>query len=233
VAGTGCAQYYADTEEFLIPAPGLTDLDMAVAEPLTVAIDAVEEAEVPVGGRVVVIGAGPIGLMVAKVAKSRGALKVIVADLSESVAKLKLAKKWNIDEVIEVDKTSLVDKILELIPEGADSVIVTAPPPVLPQAIRICTYGGKIAVLGTDHRGKQVVEIDVNKFHFQNIAIKGACNCPIFRFPVAFDMLRSKFIDSAELVSHTFPLPETGKAFDTAMNKRREVIKVAVICNQE
>jgi len=120
-----------------------------------------------------------------------------------------------------VDEEDLVETVLG----GVDSVLITAPPSVLNDAISICAFGGTIAIIGTDHSGKQHVTLDVNRFHFKNIAIRGAYNCPVLRFPLAFNLLRSKVINADKLVSHTFPLVETQAAFDAALNKQDEIIK--------
>lgn len=220
----GAAEFYCDEEDFFLPYHDLTPVEAALAEPLTVAIDLVEEADVSLGDEVLLLGAGPIGLMAARVAQLRGARRVFVADLSESVAKLDVGRRWGC-EVIETGRQDLVSAIRAAAPDGVDAVILTAPPALLPTAIEACAFGATVAIIGTAYGGHEQVTINVNRFHFQNIRIQGANNCPVLRFPLAFDLMRRKAVDALELVSHTFPLTQAQAALELALNRRGEIIK--------
>jgi L-iditol 2-dehydrogenase len=209
----GAAEFYCDDEDSFQGYEGLTHVEAAQAEPLTVALDAVAEAGVSLGDEVLVLGAGPIGLMAARVAQLRGARRVFLADLSDCVAKLELGGRWGC-EVVEADRQDLVSAIRAVAPDGVDAAIVTAPPHVLPAAIEACAFGATVAIIGTAYEGAENVTVNVNRFHFSNIRLQGANNCPVLRFPLAFELMKTKAVNVSELVSHRFPLVEAQTAFD-------------------
>lgn len=224
----GAAEFYCDEEDFFLPYEGVTPVEAALAEPLTVAIDAVAEAGVSLGDEVLVLGAGAIGLMAAKVAQLRGARRVLAADLSESVAKLETARRWGC-EILETDREDLASAVRAVAPDGVDAVVLTAPPALLPTAIEACAFGATVALIGTAHGGGENVTLNVNRFHFRNIRLQGANNCPVLRFPLAFDLMKRKAIEVSELVSHTFPLAQAQAAFDLTLKRRGEIVKAVLL----
>ena len=223
----GAAEFVCHSEDFWLRYDGLTETQAALAEPLTVAIDLVDEASVRLGDTALVIGAGPIGLMAGRLCQLRGAQRVAVAELSACQARIGLARSWGF-EVIESDRQELAPAVRELAPDGADAVLVTAPPAVLPTAIQCCAFGATVALIGTAYGGAECVTLDVNDFHFRNIRIQGANNCPVLRFPLAFDLMRSSAIDVEALVTHEFPLEEVQRAFQAASAETVDVVKVVV-----
>src|SRR5215216_602887 len=77
--GKGYAEYVAVKAEYCFPA-GTVLLELALAEPLACAVNAVEMADVSLGDDVVIIGAGFMGNLVQKLVALRGPRQVIVAD---------------------------------------------------------------------------------------------------------------------------------------------------------
>ena len=223
----GAAELACDPEDFWLPRDGLTPAQGAVAEPLTVAIDLVEEGGVSLGDVVVLFGAGPIGLMAGRLSQLRGAGCVVMVELSRAVAKIELARAWGL-EVIEADAEDVPAAVRGVAPDGADVVLVTAPPAVLPTAIGCCAFGATVALIGTAYGGAEQVTLDVNEFHFRNVRIQGANNCPVLRFPMAFDLLAQGAVDVEALISHELPLAETQDALDLARDHPDEVIKIVV-----
>jgi L-iditol 2-dehydrogenase len=109
-------------------------------EPLAVAVWAVQRAQVRLGHRVLVTGAGPIGLLVAQVARAAGATEVIVTDLNDD--RLAVATELGATRVINTGSTPLddleVDRVIEC----------TAVPAVLWSAIRTVRPRGRVTVVG-------------------------------------------------------------------------------------
>jgi len=216
-------------EKFAVPADGISALEGTLAEPLTVAIDVVEEACLPLGGELVVLGTGPIGLMAIRVAQQQGAGKIYAVDLAASEAKLTLAGEWGADAIVRADAEDVVERIRSESPQGVDSVIVTGPPNILPTAIELCAQGATIAIIGTDWSGRQFVNIDVNAFHLRKVRIQGAYNAPILRMPLAFDLLRKKIIDADQIYTHRFLMAQVPQAFEAVTRERSRLIKAAIL----
>jgi L-iditol 2-dehydrogenase len=94
------ARYVAHDEEFCYPLPDqLSDDAGALLEPLSVAVWASWKAGLAVGQRVIVTGAGPIGLLTAAVARAAGAVEVVVTDTVQ--ARLELAEKMGATSVVD------------------------------------------------------------------------------------------------------------------------------------
>ncbi|MDF7626742.1 2,3-butanediol dehydrogenase [Lactobacillaceae bacterium L1_55_11] len=122
----GFAPYVNVPEKNLYPLPADFSLRLAATiEPTAVAVQAIKEADLKFGQKVVIFGAGPIGVLVAAAAKAAGATKIVVVDLSD--VRLEKAQQMGATDVInpsQVDDT--IAAIHELIPGGADATFEVA-----------------------------------------------------------------------------------------------------------
>jgi len=187
------------------------DLDYTIAsltEPLAVALTSVLNAEIPLGGSVVVLGNGPLGLMAAKIAKLRGAGFTAITGLSASSemekARFRIAPDFGCDLAIESLKESVEESIKKLFPKGVDRVIVTSPPQSIYDALKIIRFGGIISFFGLHFGGKNKIEVDINDLIFRKITLRPTFAEPAINFPVSFRLLRDKLIDGQKLMTHTF-----------------------------
>ena len=100
--------------------------EACILEPMGVAADLILTADIHLNDDVLLLGAGPIGLMAMQMAKKSGARHIYVAQHSGSKARVDLACKFGADDVIFTDKENL-----EKYPfprGGVDKVLVTSPP---------------------------------------------------------------------------------------------------------
>ena len=146
----GCAQdFFITTTDKIVPlADTLTYWQGALVEPTAVAVHSTGRAPDLKGQNVVVLGAGPIGNLVAQVARCRGAKKTLITDLSDF--RLEIAKKCGIEETSNAAKESLKDAAKRVFgDEGFDiafeAVGVEA---TMDAAIDTIQKGGAIVVLG-------------------------------------------------------------------------------------
>jgi 2-desacetyl-2-hydroxyethyl bacteriochlorophyllide A dehydrogenase len=148
----GFAEYVATGARETILIPDKLDLQTAaLVEPLAVSIHAVRVADVKAGSRVMVIGAGPIGLTVALWARFFGARDVVVSELASS--RSALAKKMGATGVIQPDPAAGAEQLLEqFIDEagGPPDVIFecVGAPGLLQQCIEMAPQRGKIVPVG-------------------------------------------------------------------------------------
>jgi L-iditol 2-dehydrogenase len=227
---TGFAEYIAVHRRATLPYTGISPEAAAIVEPLGVALDVTNVADIRIGDNVAVIGPGPIGLMAVKMARLRGASNVLLAGNSHSKARLKAGLELGANHVVEVDCVNLTDYVKEFFPRGIDRVIVTSPPKTLLDAIEIANFGGIIAYIGIDYNGPEMVTFDVNKIHFKKLQIRASHAIPNTLFPVAVDLLARKVIDPDTVISHVFKLDDIQQAFDVAANDKASAIKVVVRC---
>jgi len=176
----------------------LTDEQVVLVEPMGVALDLVKTADIKLTQDVLVMGLGPIGLMAARMAKLCGARYVYATELPACKAKIALAKKWGVDEVIEPDK-------VESYPfpaGGVDHVLVTAHPSVLPAAFNICNRGGIVSFLAIAYGDDRMVSLDTCYIHEKKLQLRASNASPALYFPECLRMIESGAVDTATLITH-------------------------------
>lgn len=189
--------------------PAGLDLRTAVlAEPLSVAIHAVRQAGAGAvdGKRVLVTGAGPIGLLVVAALRDAGAAGVIAVDLHETP--LTLATQVGATSTIQVGETSWPDEIDVAIEASGTAA-----------GLRTCLErvrrGGTVVQVGTLPPGDTAFAGNV--LMTRELTLTGA-----FRFDHEFDAaiaLLASGLQVAPIVTHTFPLGDAVTAFELASDR--------------
>jgi L-iditol 2-dehydrogenase len=205
----GMGQYLSVLRNSLVKFEGLDFVPASLTEPLAVSLASVINADIPIGGSVVVLGNGPLGLMSAMLARTRGAGFIAIsghpADTPLHTARLRAAEKAGFDMVIQSGKESLEERIKGRFPAGVDRVIVSAPPENMPDALKIVRFGGTVTFYGLHLGGKSVVPIDVNDLVFRKITLVPTFAEPAINFPVSLRLLKEGLIDPQALITHAFP----------------------------
>ena len=100
------ADYFIGSQEHMFRLPDKVSYEKgALTEPLAVAVHACKRAEIGLGDRVLVIGAGAIGIMIAAVCRKAGAAEVVISDLSTS--RLAMAEKLGATHIVNAGKEDL------------------------------------------------------------------------------------------------------------------------------
>ena len=214
---------------------GLDYVSASLTEPLAVSLTSVLNAEIPLGGSVVVLGPGPLGLMAARLAKLRGAAFVAItglpADTPREKARLDLARKFGCDTVIETGKQSLEDVIKSQFPSGVDRVIVSSPPESLPDAFKVIRFGGIITFFGLHFGGKSKISLDVNDMIFRKITLRPTFAEPAINFPESLRLLREGLVDASALVTHTFGFEKAKEIMGAIINGSQPIVKAVMLPN--
>jgi L-iditol 2-dehydrogenase len=222
--GLGFAEEMIAPAQCAVPYEGMKPEIACLSEPLGVAIDVLRLSDVGVDANVLVIGAGPIGLMIAQLVKRRGARRLFVADVKRQVRRLALAKQFGADDVVTVDETP-VSKFQYGCP--IDRILVTAPPPALPETFDLAAKGGIVTFIGLGEGDKATCSFDANKFHFKKLQLRASFAAPAMFTPLALTYLKEGVIDGEALISHRFPLADIAKAVRTA--NEANAVKVVVM----
>lgn len=228
--GDAFAEYVCKGEEFWFPVPDLSPEEAALLEPLTVALEMVRDGAVSFGSRVLLQGAGPIGLMALRLCKLIGAEKVYVSHPATSTARRKLAEEWGAEVVICPYEEDLVARMRALEPAGVDSVLITIKPSAgLAEAAQVAAPGGTLALIGMEWQPLAQLRLNIDQFHFAKLRLVGSNHNPCsLYYPEAAELLRTKRIEAQRLVSHRFPLTHIREAFEYLTQRRGEVVKVMV-----
>ena len=200
----------------------------ALAEPLTVALDLVEAAEIPLGGRVAVFGPGPIGLMAARLALLRGASRVYLTGRAYTTRRWEVARQLGVTDCVYIDQVDLHEYFRGCEPSGLDRVLVTAPPAAVQDAARLCRFGGIIAYNGIQFGAAANITLDGNAFHFNRLQLRGVHSIPNLGWPQAVDLLTRRVIDPDLWITQVFPFAETPEAVRFSANHHAETVKVMV-----
>ena len=228
--GEGFCEYLCKEEEWFCPIPGLTAEQGALIEPLTVAMEMVNDAGVTAGGSVLIIGAGPIGLMAISACRRAGAKRVYVSHPSHSHARIAVAAALGADRVFLSDKDDVVALIKPEHPQGLGAVLVTIRPSIaIPQAEAVCGMGGRISFVGMANEATDTITLNVDSFHFRKLSLIGSNHNPCSRlYPGAIELLRGGDVDASKIITHRFPLGQIREAFEFTTAERGRVVKVMI-----
>lgn len=200
--------------------------EAALAEPLACVLNGQNKLGVSQGDLVVVLGAGPIGLLHVQLARLRGAARVIVSEPNEQ--RREAALSLGADVVIDPTAEDLKARVLEETGGlGADGVICAIGIPALAkQAIGLAGLGGGVSLFAGFAKGEQA-ELDVNAVHYDELRVTGAFGLSRQDYATALRILADRRIDARAMITHHYPLSDVGEAF--AQAERGSAIKVAVL----
>jgi L-iditol 2-dehydrogenase len=205
------------------------DVDPAVAaliEPFACVLRGQNAVHIKPGDIVLVIGAGPIGVMHTKLAKVRGAGIVIVSEPVDFRANQ--AKHAGADHIInplENDVKTEVDRITDF--HGADVIITAAPVHIAQEsALDIAAIGGRINFFGGLPKDRPTITFDSNKVHYKELIITGTTACSTDDCWQASRIVNHGLIDLRELISARLPLSKAAEGF--ALAEDRKSLKIVL-----
>jgi L-iditol 2-dehydrogenase len=229
VTERGFAEYVVVRAEHCFPA-GDVPLDLALAEPVACAINAVELAAPALADDVVIIGAGFMGNLVQKLVQLKGPRAVIVADTRPDA--LERARRLGATRVVDVRREPLADAVAEETDGvGADvSFEVTGVQAALTALGHATRMSGKVAIVGYHQGGTRELPLaawnwmafEIVNAHFRDVAT-------IMRgMRTGMRLLTSGRLALDDLVSHRFDLEEVNRAFALAVEKPPGFVKATV-----
>lgn len=193
----------------------------AMMEPFAVALHAVKRAGSVAGKRVLVLGGGPIGLLVLLTARAFGAIPVVVSDVV--AGRRKTAAGLGADGVLDPAAPNVSDQVREMSGDGFDVLFeASGAPPALRQAFDWVRPGGTIVQIGT--LGTADIPLPANQVMVRELQFVGS-----FRYGNVFDeairLAASGRVNLQPLLSQVFPMREAQDAMVHASAKEN-VLKV-------
>jgi L-iditol 2-dehydrogenase len=198
----------------------------ALLEPLACVVRGQSVLRIQPGETVLVIGAGPIGVMHMKLARARGAGKVIV---TEPIAeRLEQAAQMGADKVINPVSQDVAAVLGEETGgRGPDVIIVAAPAHAAQEgALQFAAVGGRINFFGGLPKDRPSVTIDSNLIHYKELMITGTTACSTADCWKAAQIVNTGLVDLSQLISQRFPLKAAPAAFAAAED--RKSLKVVI-----
>ena len=198
----------------------------ALIEPFACVLRGQDAVNIRPGESVLVVGAGPIGIMHAMLAKLHGAGIVIVSELIPERAAQ--ASEFGADRVVNPAEEELPEVIQELTNgEGVDVIIVAAPAKTAQtMAVELAAIGGRINFFGGLPKDSPTIQINANLVHYKELIVTGTTASSTQNCHQAAEIVNSGRIDLSRLIEARFPLGEAIKAFSVAGNG--EALKVVL-----
>lgn len=215
----GClCVYYKLTERFVYKLPASVGLDEGVlVEPLAVAVHSITLAEIRPGHKVVVFGAGPVGILCAAVARQFGAVEVISVDMNaarlEFVEGFAATGGFTPDTTVDgaTNAAAIIDRFQ--LDRGADVVIeASGAEPCVQMGIHVLAPGGTYVQTGC---GKPNVTVPLTELGQKEAVVKGCFRYGAGDYELAIGFLRDGKIDVKKLISRTVAFKEAADAWES------------------
>lgn len=223
----GFAEYIAYDSKKVYKIKNLTDEEATLLEPAACALHGLDKLRPPVGCDVLLLGAGPTGLILSQLLKLNGAAKVVLA--ANKGTKMDLARKLDAADVyIDLDRQNpgaQWEQIKKDYPYGFDIVVeATGVEKLANDAINYVRRGGTLMIYGV-YENKALVHWPPSKIFGDEITIIGSFS-QTYCFPRAVAYLDSGKINVKGMVTDVFKLDDYQGALDK-MNSR-QCLKIAI-----
>jgi threonine dehydrogenase-like Zn-dependent dehydrogenase len=196
----------------------------SMAEPVSIAVRAVQRGRIQAGERVVVLGAGPIGQCVCLVALERGA-EVLIVDLQQR--RLDLAAENGAETLIWTDPADVVAAARRWAGPAGPPVAVdaTGAAPAVRAMIDMVASAGRAVQVGMS---MHEAPIRIGSLTEKELDLLGVSCCGHGDFGEAVAVVERNCAALAKLISHQFPLHQAPEALSFAMNNPSDVMKVVI-----
>jgi len=223
----GCfAEYFAMPSRNLIRLDSsLTPEEAMLAEPLSIALHALNLAAPASGDKVGVLGSGPIGLSLILLLRHRGLSSIFATDRVE--ARVKAALRAGAAWAANVEQEDIVQEILSRQPLGLDLVFeVSGDQEAIDQSVALVRPGGRIIQVGIpvpERVSYQIARLRRKEVTLINSRRQNRC------LESALRMIKNREVEVAWLLTHRFRPEEAQRAFSTAADRLDGVLKAAFI----
>ncbi|TGV75595.1 NAD(P)-dependent alcohol dehydrogenase, partial [Mesorhizobium sp. M00.F.Ca.ET.149.01.1.1] len=201
----------------------------AMVEPFAIGMQAAARARIVPGDVAVVVGCGPIGIMIALAALAGGCSKVLISDFS--APKLEIAGQYPGIVPVNIGEQPLVDAVAAATDNwGADIVFeASGSPKAFANLFDIVRPGGAVVLVGLP---VETVELNVPAAISKEVRIE-----TVFRYANIFDralqLIASGKVDLKPLITGTYDFSESIKAFERAAQARPQDVKLQILLTGE
>ncbi|QKD00588.1 NAD(P)-dependent alcohol dehydrogenase [Mesorhizobium loti] len=201
----------------------------AMVEPFAIGMQAASRARIVPGDVAVVVGCGPIGIMIALAALAGGCSKVLISDFS--APKLKIAAQYAGIVPVNIGEQSLVDAVAAATDNwGADIVFeASGSPKAFANLFDVVRPGGAVVLVGLP---VEPVVLNVPAAISKEVRIE-----TVFRYANIFDralqLIASGKVDLKPLITGTYDFSDSIKAFERAAEGKPEDVKLQILLTGE
>ena len=231
---TMCQKYYETnlspcglSEEFVVPewnvshggvlkiSDSLTFEEAAMIEPLACCVRAWSKYSYHQGDSAAIFGVGPTGMMHVMIAQAKKFSKIFCFDVNDF--RLNFAKKFNVTDSINSADENRKQKVLDHTENrGVDvAIVATSSLKALAEAIDMVRKGGTVMMFGVPSKGAKM-DLDMNKIYSKEITLVTSYAASDKDTAEALSLIESSQIDVKQLITHTYSISDSQKAFDHA-----------------
>lgn len=221
--GSFC-EYISMPVERIYSGKGLNAKQLALVEPFTISYHAVNRGKVQAGDKVLVVGAGPIGLFALIAAMSKGA-EVYVADVLDG--RLDKALDFGAKGVINSKKTDIVEEAMKITNGNGFDVCIEAcgQSVTFLNCIDCAAFAGKIILIGNGKKETTFLHSILLK---KELNVFGSRNSLKSDFEDVIDVIASGKVDVMKMVSGVYPMDKADEAFKALANNQGDLCKLLV-----
>jgi len=234
----GFAEYVRVPIKNLIKIPPMISYEeAALVEPSAVALHAINRAKIEISDSIAILGVGFIGLVLAQWVRIKGVRNIFLVDIKEE--KLKVARKYGFNKVINAAKENPVEKVLKESKGGVDiSIEAVGVPTTFKQCLQLTRKEGKVIFLGNMREEVKLSEDLISSILRKELTLYGSWNSLFSHFPknewetTLYFMQKGK-LKVKPLITHRFKLKEVKKVFWMMHQGKEFFNKVIFILNGE
>ena len=188
---------------FPLPA-GLTPSRATLTEPMACVLNSLETCRLAAGGSLVVVGAGPMGLLHVMLARQLGVATIIVAELMDE--RLAHARRWGADLCLNPERDDVTSQVLAATDGlGADAVVVsTGSSQAAVGSLALARGQGVVSLFGGFPPNTNI-PLDVNAIHYGEIVLTGSQNATSDQYRRALQLL-TRLPQAEEINTHPFKI---------------------------
>ena len=195
--------------------------DAALTEPLACVVLGLQDLQLEAGQRVLILGAGPIGLMFVALVRHKGCLVTVAG---RGAARLAAAQKLGADQVIDVGRqTDTVAAVRQHAAQPFDAVVeAVGKPETWEAAVQLVCKGGKVNFFGGCPAGTKV-SFDTGLLHYSNLALLASFHHRPDTIRRALTLIENGIVRADDFVDGEWPLSKLPELFQTMVSGNRAV----------
>lgn len=219
------SEYITMPLERIYDGKGLEPMVLAIIEPLCISYHGVKRAGVKGGDKVLIVGAGTIGILAAVAAKQKGA-EVYIADVSR--VKLDYAKEFGVDGVVLADGPEAYERAVKEI-TGGNGFDVTIEAVGLPSTFQNCidaaAFGGRMVLIGV---GKENLDFNFTMIQKKELNVFGSRNALKPDFLELIDLVKEGKIPLKKIITDVYKFDQAPRAFQELNENAGRMLKVMI-----
>lgn len=218
------SEYITMPVERIYDGQGLPAKTLALIEPFCISYHEVSRANIKPGDKVLVIGAGTIGVLAAVAAKIKGA-KVYIADVSESKAEYAKREFALTGTILNTDDETFIQEVNAITANCGFDVVIEAVglPGTFQNCIDAAAFGGTVILIGV---GKKNLDFNFTLIQKKELHVMGSRNAVKEDFLEIIELVKNGVVDLEKIITNSYRLEEAKTAFVNFDKNAGSMLKV-------